>query len=74
MKRFVLPILLASLKERTYVTVLYKLLRYNLLEATLTAAPMGISLYTILSILSANGYITKGQCLTIGKTLIFCTT
>ncbi len=43
-----LPILLALLKERTYVTVLHKLLRYNLLEATLTVAPMGISLHAIL--------------------------
>ncbi len=52
---------------KTHVTVWYKLLRYNLLEATPTVAPMETLSYTLLSTLLQNGYITNWPCLTIGK-------
>ncbi len=58
---------LALSNGKTYVTVWYKLLRYNLLEATPIVVPMVTSLYTIPSTLLQNGYITNWPCLIIGK-------
>ncbi len=71
-KLFVKHILLALLSGKTYVTVLYKQLRYNLLEATPIVALMEIASYTILSTLLRNGCTTSWPCHITGKRNTSC--